>query len=180
MSKILVLEKNSFFCEFLQNLLQSRFPEIDIKIALNQEECLTAMLNFKPHILFLNVNQREGKDGLELLGKIREMDATTTIIILAEYDLSEYRKVAILEGANHFISKELCTGKEILALTKNILGMPLFSGKEANGSEHGGRATNEESLDPPLERRKKNNGGQAIKLKYLKKHSDRRNNEVTP
>ena len=178
MRKILLLEKNSFFCEVLQNLLQNRFPEVEIKVAPCHEECLAEMRNFKPHILFLSLNQADGKDGLELLSEIRKIDATVTIIILGEYDFSEYRKVAILEGANHFISKETWTGNEILALTKTILGIPLASGQEDNGYEYDGKTTKKENLERPLERRKKNTKGQAMERKYLKDHSDRRNKEV--
>ena len=179
MNKILLMEQNTFFREFLQSLLQSRFPEIYIKVVLRHEECLTEMSNFRPHILFLNITQRDGKGCfLKLLRQIREMDATTNILLLSEYDFPEYRKVAILEGANHFIPKDLWTSNEILALTKTILGASISSGQENNVYEYNGEPITKEFLEHPLERRKQNMWGQSIELKYLKCHPDRRNKEV--
>ena len=178
MNKILLFEKNTFFREFLPRLLENRFPEIDIKVVCSNEECLAEMRNFKPDILFLNVNQRDGKGYfLKLLSHIRLMDATVNILILTEYDFPEYRKVAILEGANHFIPKDSWTSNEILALTKNILGASISSVQENNGLEYNGKTITNEFLERPLERRKQNMWGQSIEMKYLKHHPDRRNTE---
>ena len=150
LSKILLLERNTFIRETLRNILQGRFPDVVIKVVFSIDECAIETSGFKPDILFLGTAEKNSEE-LERLRQIRLMLPATTIIFFTEYDIDEYKKRAALEGINYVISKELWTGDEILALVKTILTMRNYQGKINDK----GRLIEEKILRHPIERRKK-------------------------
>jgi len=169
MGKILLFEKNTFFRQLLLQILQYRFPHTAIKGVSSQEECLIEATDFKPDILVLGVNSYAYQE-FDLLNHMREKYPGLTIILCTDYDIDEYRKEAILKGASHVISKELWTGKEILALINTLL---TNKGNLASPSLEDS-FVEEDFLQRPLERRKKAPRGKAGEQEYLFRHPDRR------
>lgn len=169
LNRILLCEKNEFFRAELLRIIQRRFPHVDIKWVLSGEECLAETIDYRPDILFLGVNIYAGRE-LELLDQLRGRHPGVNIILFTDYCIDEYRKEAILRGANHIISKELWTGNEILALIKTILST---KNKPAD-KETGGAAIEEVLLKVPLERRRRDHRGKILERKYLVRHTDRR------
>jgi DNA-binding NarL/FixJ family response regulator len=120
MSSILIYEKDGFISKELIQIIQNSFSQVDIKAVLSCEECLAELRDSTPNILMLGSNIADC-NGFDLIGQTRKMHPGVCIILITDYNIDEYRKDAILKGASHVISKELWTGKEIVALIKTIL-----------------------------------------------------------
>jgi DNA-binding NarL/FixJ family response regulator len=119
----------------LCHLLQARFPSLIIKEVINHDDCLTTMEKFKPDILILGIADN-GDIGLKNLQQVRTQFPTTVIVLFTSYEMEEYRKQAIMKGANHIISKELWTGHEILALMQTLLNADKKTTKEGRGKKN--------------------------------------------
>jgi len=170
MSKILICEKNEFFRDSLKQIIQTRFPQVDVRLVLNFDDCLVQVYDFKPDILILGINSYTGH-GLDKLDRIRRVSPGLNVILFTDYDIDEYRKEAIMRGANHIITKEFWTGGEILALLRTILLTTSASMVNFNPENTG---EENKSLKRPLERRRKDSRGRATEQEYLAQHPDRR------
>ncbi len=105
MERILIVEDNAFFLQFLKETLHSRFPSVDILEAANGEEALQKIRTFPPDTIFMDL-RLPGENGLELTKKIKAQYPNIIIIILTNYDLPEYREAAYQCRANHFLPKD--------------------------------------------------------------------------
>src|SRR5262249_42504505 len=72
MRRILVVDDSSMMRALYKHLL-ARVPNCDVFYASNGEEALAAVLERKPHLVFLDINMPR-MDGLELLAELRRND----------------------------------------------------------------------------------------------------------
>jgi len=105
MKRILIVEDNAYFLQFLKETLHARLPSIDILEARNGEEALQKIETFSPDTIFTDI-RLPGANGLELTQKIKARFPDTIVVILTNYDLPEYREAAHQSGADHFLSKD--------------------------------------------------------------------------
>jgi len=105
MKRILIVEDNAFFLQFLKETLHARFPPTDIVEAANGEEALQKIRTLPPDAIFMDL-RLPGANGLELTRKIKAQYPNIIIVILTNYDLPEYREAAHQSGADHFLSKD--------------------------------------------------------------------------
>ena len=105
MKRILIVEDNAFFLQFLRETLRSRFPSMEISEARNGEEAMQKIKTLQPEVIFMDV-RLPGENGLELTKKIKARYPDIIVVIVTNYDLPEYRKAAYESKANHFISKD--------------------------------------------------------------------------
>jgi CheY-like chemotaxis protein len=105
MKRILIVEDNAFFLQFLKETLHARLPSIDILEAANGEEALQKIKTLPPDAIFMDL-RLPGANGLELTQKIKAQYPNIIIVILTNYDLPEYREAAVQSGADHFLSKD--------------------------------------------------------------------------
>jgi len=105
MERILIVEDNAFFLQFLKETLHSRFPSVDILEAANGEEALQKIRTFPPDAIFMDL-RLPGENGLELTKKIKAQYPNIIVVILTNYDLPEYREAAYQCRANHFLPKD--------------------------------------------------------------------------
>jgi len=103
--RILIVEDNPFFLQFLKETLHARLPSIDILEAGNGEEALQRIETFTPDAIFTDL-RLPGANGLELTRKIKAQYPDTIVVILTNYDLPEYREAAYQSGADHFLPKD--------------------------------------------------------------------------
>lgn len=169
MSRVLLIEKNAFIRDALRQILQARFPSLIIEEVPCKDDCLSETGDFKPDILILGILDRN-TEGMRDLQRIREQYPATVIVLFTDYEIEEYRREAILKGANHIISKELWTGNEILALMKTILAT-----KDSWDRTYADdKPVNEDILRRPIERRRRDKTGLARERDYLTRNPDRR------
>jgi DNA-binding NarL/FixJ family response regulator len=105
MERILIVDDNAFFLQFLKETLHSRFPSIDILEAANGEEALQKIKTLPPDTIFMDL-RLPGENGLELTKKIKAQYPDIIVVILSNYDLPEYREAAYQCRANHFLPKD--------------------------------------------------------------------------
>jgi DNA-binding NarL/FixJ family response regulator len=103
--RILIVEHNAFFLQFLKEALHSRFPSMDILGAGNGEEALQKIETFLPDAILMDL-RLPGANGLEVTRKIKAQSPDTIVVILTSYDLPEYREAAYQSRADHFLSKD--------------------------------------------------------------------------
>jgi DNA-binding NarL/FixJ family response regulator len=120
MERILIVDDNAFFLQFLKETLHSRFPSIDILEAANGEEALQKIETLLPNLIFMDI-KLPGESGLELTKKIKSKHPNIIIIILTAYDIPEYREAAYQYNANYFLTKGSASKENILALVESIL-----------------------------------------------------------
>jgi DNA-binding NarL/FixJ family response regulator len=153
----------------LRGILLGRFSDLVIKEVVTFAECLALLDGFKPDIVMLNLTDHSGYD-VHRLRQVREKDSSTIIMLLLDYDIDEYRKEAILHGANYIISKDLWTGNEILALLETIFSSSDEQSSVVSKETFGGQ----DFLNHPTERRNKSRSGNKVEKEFLTNNKDRR------
>lgn len=133
MFNTLVVEDNTTFRQILINLLSYQFPSMVLDEAGSGEEALAKINDRHPNLVFIDI-RLPGENGLELTKKIKTTHPETTIIILTNYDLPEYRQAADEYGANYFISKSgASTADDVSALVETIVSKKtLLRGEGSN------------------------------------------------
>ncbi len=133
MFNTLVVEDNITFRQILINLLSYQFPSMVLDEAGSGEEAIAKINDRHPNLVFIDI-RLPGENGLELTKKIKATHPETTIVILTNYDLPEYRKAASEYGANYFVSKGgESTADDVSALVQTIVSRKtLFRGKNTN------------------------------------------------
>ena len=105
MERILIVEDNAFFLQFLKETLRPRFPSTEIIGASNGEEALQKIKTLPPDAIFMDL-RLPGENGLELTKRIKVQYPEVIVVILTNYDLPEYREAAYQCRADHFVSKD--------------------------------------------------------------------------
>ncbi|MBW2368661.1 MAG: response regulator [Deltaproteobacteria bacterium] len=104
MLKTLIVEKNEGFRDSLIKFLGEQFSTMAFEMASTGKEALEKFPLFCPQLVFVDIHL-PGGNGLQLARRIREKNAGTVIVMLADQDGPEYRLAANKVGANHFVSK---------------------------------------------------------------------------
>jgi DNA-binding NarL/FixJ family response regulator len=105
MERVLIIEDNPFFLQFLKETLHSRFPSMDILEAAHGEEAMQKIRALKPDAIFTDLRLPR-ENGLELTKKIKAEYPNIIVVIITNYDLPEYREAAYQCKADHFLSKD--------------------------------------------------------------------------
>jgi len=105
MKRILIVEDNRFFLQFIKETLLLRLPATDMIEAANGEEAMQKIKASPPEAILMDL-RLPGENGLELTKKIKAQYPNIIIVILTNYDLPEYREAAYQSGADHFVSKD--------------------------------------------------------------------------
>ncbi len=131
MERILIVEDNAFFMQFLKETLHSRFPSMDIQEAVDGKEAMQKLKNFSPGTIFVDL-RLPGENGLELTKKIKAEHPDIIVVILTNYDLPEYREAAFQSRADHFVTKDSFLKMIKSILPKRDMGQDDSGGKELN------------------------------------------------
>jgi DNA-binding NarL/FixJ family response regulator len=70
----------------------------------NADQALDEIRVLKPDTVLLDI-RLPGKNGIQLLGKIKEWQPEITVIMMTNYDYPQYRHKSIRAGADHFFNK---------------------------------------------------------------------------
>ena len=103
--RILIVEDNPLFLQFLKDTLRSRFPSITIFEATDGEEALKKIEISPPDIILMDL-RLPGENGLELTKRIKAQHPNMIVVIITNYDLPEYREAAYQCKADHFVTKD--------------------------------------------------------------------------
>jgi DNA-binding NarL/FixJ family response regulator len=129
MKRVLIVEDNAFFRQFLKETMNLRFPSIDILEAGNGEEAMEKIKALSPEAIFMDL-RLPGENGLELTRKIKAQYPDIVVVILTNYDLPEYREASYQSGANHFVSKD-----SFMDMINSILSNQGFEKNNSNSGQ---------------------------------------------
>ena len=123
MSEVLIVDDNALFRQTLKDILLSNHLS-DLKIhvteAENGDEAMKRMgLTPPPELIFMDI-QLPGENGFSLTKKIKAKKLPVYIIMISDYDLSEYQEAAYESGCDVFLSKSSGL-QEIISAVKSAL-----------------------------------------------------------
>jgi len=120
MRPVLIVEDNPVFRTVLKGILTARIPSIVVEEASNGEEALIQFRKIDPFLIFMDIRLPDGS-GLEITRTIKKIDPEIEIIILTSHDMPEYREVAFLNGASHFLIKGNLKIDDVISLVASAL-----------------------------------------------------------
>ena len=118
--KVLIVEDNHSFRQFLKENLYSRFPSLEIFEAADGKEALQIVEAVSLNLIFMDI-QLPGENGLSLTQKIKARYPHLMIVVVTTYDIPEYREAAFQYGANRFIPKDSLNWKEIEQVVESVI-----------------------------------------------------------
>ena len=120
MSSVLIVEDNTRFREKLRDSLASRFSTVIFREAVNGKQAFQEIESSKPVFICMDIGLGDD-NGLELTKKIKNLHPEISIMILTNYDYSEYRDAAFQNGADFFLTKGSATIGEIAESMEKVL-----------------------------------------------------------
>ena len=127
--KVLVVDDEKYICDILNEYLSLQGYEV--KIAVSGEEALDKFDEDRFDLVLLDVSL-PGMSGMDVLARIKKMDAGTGVIMLSGYGDFNIVKEALQTGADHYMQKPM----ELERLNKLINRW-----REASGAMHGDLAS---------------------------------------
>ena len=118
--RVLIVDDSALFRQTLKEILQVRFPSIEIQEASDGEKARQEMKTSPPDVIFADINL-PGENGLVLTKKIKARHPNIIIALLTGWDLPEYREASIQCGADYFLFKGSATQEDIFALVESVL-----------------------------------------------------------
>jgi len=120
MARSLVVEDNKIFRETLKKALNAYFPSMEVEEVSDGKGVMRIVKEKNFDIIFMDI-ELPHENGLNLTKKIKSIYPGVTIIIITEYDSSEYRKAASKADADFFFSKTDLKTNEIIKVIESIL-----------------------------------------------------------
>lgn len=130
--RTLIVENSSDYRQLLRETLCGRFPAMDVLEAENGAEAAAFVLAHALDLIFMDINL-PGENGLELTKKIKDEHPLVVVIVLTNYNLPEYRDMAMRNRANYFVSKGDTTRDSILALVETLVPAGEIRGHGSRG-----------------------------------------------
>ena len=118
--KLLIVDDNPIVRETTRCYLESKFPVLEVKEAIDGKDAFSQMREHLPDVILMDI-RLPGENGLELTRKIKDLYPEVVVIIFTSYDLPEYRKAAFENGAEYFLSKSSLPKKKLSAVIDAIL-----------------------------------------------------------
>ena len=118
--KILIVDDSALFRQTLKEVLQVRFPSIEIHEATDGEKARQKIKTSPPDVIFMDINL-PGENGMVLTQKIKIRHPNIIITLLTGWDLPEYREASIQCKADYFLFKGSVTQEEIFAPVESVL-----------------------------------------------------------
>ncbi len=116
--RVLIVDDSPLFRQTLKEMLQVRFPSVDIQEATDGEKARQKIKNSPPSLIFMDINL-PGENGLVLTQTIKAQYPNIVITLLTGWNLPEYREASIQCKADHFLFKGSATKEEIFALVES-------------------------------------------------------------
>jgi len=101
---ILIVDDNMNFIDRMISLLDDSENVDYINVANNYDEASRSLVTEKPDIVLLDINL-PGKNGIELLRKIKESKWGCQVVMITNHIDEYYREQCAELGATHFLDK---------------------------------------------------------------------------
>lgn len=104
MIRLLVVDDEPEICDFLKSFFEDR--DFDVQTALSGERALELVESFKPQVMLLDIKMG-ALDGLAVLGKIKQKNPKTKVIMVTALETTDKIEEAMRLGADNYITKPL-------------------------------------------------------------------------
>jgi YesN/AraC family two-component response regulator len=102
--RVLVVDDELFICELLDEYLTLQGYQVNT--ASNGADAISRFEEHRPHIVLLDIRM-PGMSGIELLGKIKQIDGSIKVIMLSAFGDDGIVRDALQMGADHYIQKPM-------------------------------------------------------------------------
>jgi DNA-binding NarL/FixJ family response regulator len=118
---ILIVDDNLLFTERMISMLDDVTDIRYINVASDYNEAFKFVNEETPDLVLLDINL-PGKNGIELLRKIREVSTTCQVIMITNHADDYYRQLCTSIGADHFLDKsnDFASVPEIISRMTNM------------------------------------------------------------
>ena len=116
-AKILIVDDSGFARRTLRRMLEEH--GFAVEEARNGIEALEKYADSKPDVVFLDVVM-EGIQGLEVLGKLRELDANAKVVMATSDVQRATREEALTSGASAYLTKPV-DAKELMGVIRSVI-----------------------------------------------------------
>jgi two-component system invasion response regulator UvrY len=124
--KALVVDDHEFTREGIVRILTDNFPITKIAQAGTYEDAMAHIKSNKLDLIILDVNI-PGRDGLEILRSIREIESNVPVLVLSMVPISQYVRRILQAGASGYLTKAE-PAEELLKAVRTITrGLKYFS-----------------------------------------------------
>jgi len=113
MPRILIVDDEESIRGALRQVFE--YEDHEVVTAEDGPEALGFFESFRPHVTFLDVKM-SGLDGLEVLSRIRNLDANACVVMISGHGTIDTAVEATQKGAFDFIEKPLDTDRLLVTL----------------------------------------------------------------
>ena len=125
--KMLLVEDNKDFREYVGHMLRNRFSSILVSEAGSCLDAIKIMNNQVHNLIFMDINLPDGM-GLDLTKTITDKFTGSVVVVLSVNDMPEYREASLKSGASHFFSKANFSFQQIVDFTEVFLSGKVYRG----------------------------------------------------
>ena len=115
--RVLIIDDEAGIRQALKQVLD--YEGMEVRVASSGGEGITVYQDYRPHVVFLDVKMA-GLDGLETLTRLRDLDATATVVMISGHGTIATAVEATQRGAFDFLEKPLDTDR-LLVTVRNAL-----------------------------------------------------------
>jgi len=124
--RALVVDDHEFTREGVIRILSDNFDVAKLARAGNYDDAMVQIRNEKWDIIILDISL-PGKNGLEILRSIREIESKVPVLVLSMVPVSQYARRVLQAGASGYITKAEPAEEFIKAVRTISRGMKYFS-----------------------------------------------------
>jgi two-component system NarL family response regulator len=118
-ARVLVVDDHSLLRTGVANIINQ---EADLEVvaeAANGRDAIAAFLEHRPDVVLMDLRM-PGMEGVEAIGRIREVDPQALVVVLTTYDADEDIARALQAGAKAYILKDIAADA-LLACIRDVL-----------------------------------------------------------
>jgi DNA-binding NarL/FixJ family response regulator len=117
---ILIVDDDPRFRIIIKEMILWKYPELQIVEANTLKGCFHEAKRHQPALIILDIDF-DIDNRFQLIRNIKSSNPQITILAMSGNDALEYEQVILENGADHFLSKFSCSGKQIVDLVESVL-----------------------------------------------------------
>jgi DNA-binding response OmpR family regulator len=119
-ARILVVEDDADLAHVIQQIFTRE--TIDVRVAHTRQEALDACVNFRPHLLVLDIGLPDG-DGFNVVDWLRQHEtlARLPLVVYSGRELGAPERRQLVLGPTHFLTKTRVQPQQLEALVLTLL-----------------------------------------------------------
>jgi DNA-binding NarL/FixJ family response regulator len=117
---ILMVDDDPRFRIVIKEMIWSKYPELQIVEASTVKGCLHEAKRHQPALIILDIDF-DIDNRFQLIRDIKASNPQATILAMSGNDALEYEQAILEHGADHFLSKFSCSGKQVFDLVESVL-----------------------------------------------------------